>query len=254
MAGGSDPRLVEECWRAVPATADRAAAIVVGVVHDHPASAHRVRAVVDAFDPDVLALELPGLALPHFEREAAADIGGFDDRSAKSTDRGSVAADGGTTPEASVDEMTAAIAAAPDASVAGVDSVDWRFAARFARLARARGDSLSTVARAVRGALSVTKSALAVRFGNDADLRGAEGADHDVSPAADASAQAADERRQIARSRSLLAAVERPDAAELLDETREATMAAKVDAHRRSGGVVAVVGMDHLDDVADALA
>jgi pheromone shutdown protein TraB len=256
LEDGSDPRLDGEHWRAVPAAGDRAAAIAVGVVHDHPASAYRVRAVVEAFDPDVVALELPELTIPHFRRQAAVEVPDVEEpRGDDSTPgSGSVAADGGLTPEASADEMTAAIAAAPDATVAGVDSVDWRFAATFARLAHSRGDSLSTVGGAVKGAWSVTKSAFAVRFGDDGDLQGAQGADHDVSPAADASAQAADERGRISRSRSLLGAVERPDAAVLFDEAREATMAAKVDAHRRSGRVVAVVGRDHLDSVVDALA
>ncbi|NHN43061.1 hypothetical protein G9C85_15700 [Halorubellus sp. JP-L1] len=256
LSDGVDPRLDDERWRAVPATDDRAPAIVVGVVHDHPASAHRVRAVADAFDPDVVALELPRLAVPHYEHEAdavAVDVDGrYDD--VTPDEHGTVpATDGGTSP-AGTDEMTAAIAAAPDATVAGVDSVGWRFGVRFARLARSRDASLATVRRAAKGAWNVTRSALAVRFGRDDDHRHGGGVDHDVSPGADPSAQAADEGAQISRSRSLLGALERPEADVLLDETREATMAANVDAHRRTGGVVAVVGMEHLDRIADALA
>jgi len=148
--------------------------------------------------------------------------------------------------------MTAAIAAAPDATVAGIDSVGWRFGRRFARLARSRDASLSTVKRALSGAWHVTRNAIEVRLGRGDDRRGR--LDHDVSPTADPSTQAADEATQISRSRSLLGALERPEADVLLDETREATMSANVDAHRRTGGVVAVVGMEHLDRVADALA
>ncbi|MFC7081645.1 hypothetical protein [Halorussus caseinilyticus] len=37
---------------------------LVGVVHDHPASVHRARAVVRERDPEVVALEAPPLAVP----------------------------------------------------------------------------------------------------------------------------------------------------------------------------------------------
>jgi hypothetical protein len=43
--------------RTVPRSDGRGEAIVAGVVHDHPASSFRVRAVARAFDPDVVAAQ-----------------------------------------------------------------------------------------------------------------------------------------------------------------------------------------------------
>jgi hypothetical protein len=42
--------------------------VLVGVVHDHPASVYRAGHVVDRVAPDAVAVELPGLALDVFER------------------------------------------------------------------------------------------------------------------------------------------------------------------------------------------
>ena len=42
--------------------------LVVGCVHDHPASVFRARSLVESLAPDVVAVELPGLAVPLFER------------------------------------------------------------------------------------------------------------------------------------------------------------------------------------------
>lgn len=226
----SDPRLTEEFWRAVPAEGDRSPAILVGVVHDHPASSFRIEAVASAFDPDVLALELPDLAVPAFERIAEE----------RSDDEGG--------------EMSAAIAASPGAEVVGVDAVGPRFLIRLARNARGSDASLGTVREVVGEVGGIARHAVACRLdGDEVRASPATGA-HGVSVADDPAVQAEDERSTVARSRALLGAVERPHADLLLDATREETMATRIDALRETGPVLAVVGMDHLDSVTERVA
>jgi len=254
LPGGTDPRLDDAFWCEVPATDERAAAVLVGVVHDHPASVHRAEAVVDALDPDVLALELPAVSLPYFERRAGRATG---DASASTGERAvdadaRAATDGGTE-VARDDEMRAAIAAADESQVVAVDTFDWGFFLRFARRARETSASFETVRSALGDVRRIAGHALRVRFG-DADGR----APGDATPHADLavaspSEQAADERTQVERSRSLLGAFERPAADVLLDRTRERQMAANIDASRRDGTVVAVVGMHHLERIARSL-
>jgi hypothetical protein len=64
----ADPRLES----AYLTTLDGGAVTLVGVVHDHPASVARVRAVVARRRPDVVALELPPLAVGLYEAHAGA--------------------------------------------------------------------------------------------------------------------------------------------------------------------------------------
>lgn len=231
-----DPRLDHDLWRVLPATDERAAAILVGVVHDHPASMHRVKTVVSEFAPGTVALELPPTTLPYFVRTA----------SAAGEDTEVTGPDGG--------EMGVAIAAAGDADVVAIDSLDTGFFVRFARRARAVGASLGTVKRALGSASRIARHAVNVRFGRHDGSAVHGDAGHAVTATDAPAVQSDDERTQVSRSRSLLGAIERPPSDVLLDETRERNMAAKIDDLRADGSVVAVVGMDHLDDVADALA
>jgi hypothetical protein len=222
----SDPRLTDEFWRTVPAEGERSPAILVGVVHDHPASSFRIQAVASAFAPEVLALELPDLAVPAFERVAEE----------RSDDEGG--------------EMSAAIAATPGATAVGVDAVGPRFLVRLARNAREDDASLGTVRDVVREVGGIARHAVACRLDDD-DVRANRSAgDHEVSVADEPAAQADDERSTVARSRALLGAVQRPHADLLLDGTREETMATRIDVLREDGPVLAVVGMNHLDSVA----
>lgn len=238
-----DPRLTDEFWRAVSGdgtggdtesgeedgTGD---VLLVGVVHDHPASVHRVRALAAAFDPDTLGVELPPLAVP--SRQAR----------------------GGATAEPdgeSAGEMSAAADAAADAEVIGIDPVGPRFLRRLARNAWANDASVETVRRTLRNVVGIARFAVRARFdGWGSTARGSADA-HDVSGGDSPSTQADDERSCVARSRSLLGAFERPQADVLLDETREETMAARIESLRGGGSVLAVVGMDHLDRLTEQL-
>ena len=70
--------------------------LLVGVLHDHPASIARVETVINAVEPETVALEVPPLALPYYSQCAGA---------------GAIASG----------EMSAAIAAAPTATPVGID-------------------------------------------------------------------------------------------------------------------------------------
>jgi pheromone shutdown protein TraB len=211
--------------------------LIAGVVHDHPASAHRVRAVVDATDPDVLALELPPLAVPLFERYAG---------------EGSVPASG--------EEMSVGVRAASTDDVVGIDGPSSGFLARLARnLVRAE-TSLSTACTVLASVLSVSKHAVACRVAALLDaptaVRLAVDApvEHDVDEGDDPERQAADEQVQIRRARAVLSAFGKAEPVELRDETREAHMAERLASLRERGDVVAVVGVDHLDGLVAHLA
>jgi pheromone shutdown protein TraB len=62
-------------------------------------------------------------------------------------------------------------------------------------------------------------------------------------------AQADHERAHVARRRALAGAVATPPAIALVDESREADMARRLAALRADGGVLAVIGVEHLDAV-----
>lgn len=211
--------------------------LVVGCVHDHPASVYRVRGLVDALRPDVVGVELPGLAVPLFER-----VGRDADRSS-----------GG--------EMSAALAtgADVDARRVGIDTLDATFVRSLAAKLRRESPSFATLRRVFdsvssvgRHALTCRLSAALGRFGTAAPVT-KRAYDHDVDHSAPAADQAADERRQVTRSLSVLRALERPVASDVVDGAREETMAANLCSLRSDGSVVAVVGFDHLSGITDSL-
>ncbi|WP_436912336.1 hypothetical protein [Halosimplex marinum] len=229
----ADPRLES----AYLTTLDGGAVTLVGVVHDHPASVARVRAVVARRRPDVVALELPPLAVGLYEAHAAA----------------------GTDPLAFGGEMSAAIAAAETDRVVGIDGPSRRFcrqlAARFARERPAAG----TVARSLRGVASVTRTAVACRLAaavaHRTPLSPTVGSrtEYDVTAADPPERQAEDERRQAGAATAVLDAFEKPPASRIRSETREAHMADRIRDLRREGEVVAVVGLGHFDPLVERL-
>lgn len=224
-----DPRLDSEFWRAVPPNGSRGAVLLVGVVHGHPASSYRVRTAVETFDPDVVGLELPSVAVPAFERAA---------RDADDPDE--------------MGEMRTAIDAASGSEVVGIDTLGPGFVGRLAANAIVDRAPPSTVRRTARNVGYVLGDAVARRL-DPGDEEWPTPVDPDVEATDAPAVQASDERAEVARSKSLLGAIERPRADRLLDRTREGTMTANIEALRRRGSVVAVVGMDHLDAIASDL-
>jgi pheromone shutdown protein TraB len=223
---GDDPRLDPEFCRLLPGEGADHDVVLVGVVHDHPSGCYRVETVAERFRPDTLALEVPQLAVPGFERASATSNNGG--------------------------EMTSAIAAVPSATVVGIDRLGPRFARRFVGNAREMDASLSTVRRALGSVRRIARHAVARRLGRE-DADASPTVERDVAPTASAEKQAANERTEVSRSRSLLGAIERPRADLLLDASREDTMADNVARLRRDGTVLAVVGINHLDELTDAL-
>lgn len=227
-----DPRIDERFVRRYPAGDRREAAIVVGVAHDHPASVYRVGAVGDAFSPDVLALELPGPSVPLY-RLFASGLG--------------FPRQGG--------EMSAAVRAAPDAVAVGIDVPSVASARTLlagVREASLSLDELGTLAGDVAtiGGHSARQLLAAVHLrattmpvADDAAMV------HEVTAADSPAEQARDEATIAAAGATLFSALEKPAPARVLDEARERAMATRIQAHRREGTVLAVVGIDHLDGI-----
>lgn len=231
-----DPRTDGSHVRRVSDTDGNGDVLLAGVVHDHPASAHRVRSVVETADPDVLALELPPLAVPLFERYA-----------------------GERAVPASGEEMSVGIQAANTDDVVGVDGPSAAFLRRLVRGLVDSDASLSTLRTATAGVLSVSKHAVACRIAAAFDAPTAARlavdapVEHEVDGRDDPARQAADERSQIRRARAVLNAFGKSAPVELRDETREAHMADRLASLRRRGDVVGVVGVDHLDPLVGRL-
>jgi pheromone shutdown protein TraB len=233
-----DPRMNDEFVRTV--SRSDGDVTLVGVVHDHPASVHRVRAVVRERDPAVVALESPPLAVPLYETYAR------DSR----------------TPPAFGGEMSAAARAAAetDAEVVGIDAPTPGFFARLVRNCRSAGASLGTLRQVAAGVASVSRHALTCRVAAAVADRTAlrvevdDPVAHDCSRSDPPAVQASDERAQARRSQSLLRAFDPPRPIRLRDETREECMADELRSLRERGETVAVVGLDHLDGVAEQVA
>ena len=230
-----DPRMNEEFVRRLP----DADLTLVGVVHDHPASVHRARAVVRERAPEVVALEAPPLAVPLYE----------------------VYARDSRTPPAFGGEMSAAAQAGGerDAEVVGIDAPTPDFFARLAENCWSETASLGTLRRVASGVAAVTRHALTCRLAAGVAERTSlrvevdDPIDHDCSRADPPAAQARDEREQARRSRSLLRAFDPPRPVKLRDDTREECMAERLESLRSRGETVAIVGLDHLESVAATL-
>ena len=234
----SDPRVTGEYIRQV--SDDHGTVTLVGVVHNHPASTHRVRHVISSVDPEILALELPPISLPLFEQYAAAD----------------------RTPPVFGGEMSAAIQAADRAAVEGIDRPTGGFFGRLGRTLLWERPSLETVRNVVSNAAATTKHALLCRAAAAVGARTSIRLEvdspipHDIAGTDAPDDQARDEREQINRSRSFMNAfrtASRSQASRLEDDAREAVMAGRLSELRGDGDVVAVVGIDHLDPLIDRL-
>lgn len=239
--GAEDPRVSDEYVRIVDS--DRhAPVVVVGVVHDHPASIHRVDSLVDALDPAVLGLELPQVVTPLFEQYARHEP----HRNA-----------GG--------EMSAAIRAADDDThVVGLDMPDLRSLLRLGRTLWHERVSTRTARSVVDDVWRLSRHALAGRLiatglpmtvvGTEVDRRQEYEVSHDDPPAV----QADHEHSHVRRSRALMESFEVPSATRLIDDTRERHIGERLatlrtDPAASTGPIVAVVGYNHLDRVVVAL-
>ncbi|WP_256301023.1 hypothetical protein [Haloarchaeobius salinus] len=229
----TDPRFHDRWLRHIPASDGDGWVLLVGVVHDHPSSLYRAAETVRRLKPSVLALELPQLGMPLFERHA----------------------DRADSPPRYGGEMAAALSERGESRAVGIDAPNRRFVRELAGYVGSERPPLETVAGVLAGATPILRHALRYRVAAMLDARTHLRLVPDVPREFDVSAddppeaQAEDEYRQLSRSRSLLGAVELPPDVLDLDRLREATMAARLRSLRSSGSVVAIVGQDHLEAV-----
>ncbi|WP_226039478.1 hypothetical protein [Natrinema sp. DC36] len=236
-----DPRITPQfCRRIADSTGDL---VLLGVVHDHPASIARVERVLHRLEPETLALELPPVAMPLYRIYAR--NGDADD----------------PTPPRFGGEMSAAIRAAPDADPVGIDAPNWSFCRRL--VARLVADRVSpgTARRVISSVGGATREALACRVA--ATLTHAtpmtvvpgDRVEYDVDPEDPPDRQAAHERSHVAGVQALLGSVETEGSAlSYRDDTREGCMVDRLEAIRsKPGDAVAVVGVDHLERLAAEL-
>ncbi len=242
LENDADPRITGEYIRNVPdnALGNEPSIVLVGVVHDHPASTHRVRWAVENLDADVLALELPRLAVPLFEEYARSD----------------------RQPPPFGGEMSAAIQAAASARVTGIDRPSGRFfRGLLERLVRKRPPP-GTVRHVLSNVVSTTKHAVVCRLAAVLAARTSLRLEVDVPVAHKASIsdtadeQARDERAQVRKSRAFMSAFPTASparASQLEDASRERHMADQLSKLRAEGDVVAVVGIHHLEPLFERL-
>lgn len=232
-----DPRIAAEHVRCRPGDDTLGTVLLVGVVHDHPASVYRAGHVVERFEPDALALELPALSVPLF-RLYAGD---------------------GYSPPRLGGEMSMAILAGSDVPAVGIDAPNAAYLRRVARRLLTDGVSPSVARRVVRDVLAGYVRAIACRVasvvGSVTPFRPRlyTHIPYDASLLDDPAEQADHETAHLERHRSFIDAVETPPVTRLIDGTREATMADRVERLRREGDVVAVVGFGHLDPLSELI-
>ncbi|WP_254537530.1 hypothetical protein [Halomarina litorea] len=214
-----DPRVDPEFVRRV---GEDRPLYLVGTVHGHPASAYRARAVAAAVRPGVLALELSPTALPAF-RAGRSD-----------------------------DEMSAAMAGAPGARHVGIDAVDGPFLTSLARRLVAERVDRGTVCTVVRNLTGVVRRSLEHRVRGRTPAVEPE-ATYDCTIEDPPAEQAANERAHVRKCATLLGATVSPPAQRVTNAAREERMARHLDALRREGSVVAVVGWGHVDALAALL-
>ena len=228
----SDPRIDEEYLRLIHGP--DAPVVLVGVVHDHPASIHRVEAIIEELSPSTVAIELPAILVPAFEaaHETWDDVGG---------------------------EMAIAIAAAGSTPVVGIDVPSLGTVRALATELRNRDVESRTALRTIRETRRITTHAVLGRLAHEgvpwlptaADLE--FGQEYDLPADATPEAQAAHEATHLRRSTTLLRTFEPPAATRFMDVVRERHMSERLDALRADGPVVGVVGYGHLDGIEETL-
>ncbi|QCS41246.1 hypothetical protein [Natrinema versiforme] len=230
-----DPRITPQFCRRLSGGAGDL--VLLGVVHDHPASIARVERVLERVGPETLALELPPVAMPLYRVYA----------------RDGDAAD--PTPPRFGGEMSAAIRAAPNADHVGIDAPNWSFLRRLVARLVADRVSPATARRVLSSVSGATREALACRVAatlthaTSMTVVPGEQVEYDCEPDDSPEQQAAHERSHVAGVQALLGSVETDGSAlTYRDDTREHCMVERLEAIRSEpGDVVAVVGVDHLE-------
>ncbi len=235
-----DPRITPQFYRRL--SGPDGDLVLVGVVHDHPASIARVERVLERIEPETVALELPAIAVPLYRVYAR--------------DR----ADDATSPRFG-GEMSAAIRAAPEADPVGIDAPNWSFLRLLVRRLVADRVSPGTARRVLASVGGATREALACRVAatltHATPMTVVPGtkAEYDCDRDDPPERQADHERAHVAGVQALLGGVDTDGTAlSYRDDTREQCMIDRLeDLRAESGDVVAVVGVDHLERLATDL-
>ncbi|WP_226480848.1 hypothetical protein [Natrinema amylolyticum] len=236
-----DPRITSQFCRRLSGTAGDL--VLLGVVHDHPASIARVERVLERVEPETLALELPPVALPLYRVYAHKND-----------------ADEPVSPRFG-GEMSAAIRAVPDADPVGIDAPNVSFLRRLVRRLVADRVSPGTARRVLSSVGGATREALACRVAatlthaTSMTVVPGDRVEYDCEPDDPPARQAAHERSHVAGVQALLGSVETDGSAlAYRDDTREHCMIERLEEIRAEpGDVVAVVGVDHLERLSTAL-
>lgn len=232
----TDPRVTSEHVRYLPTSDGAGYVVIVGVVHDHPASIFRTGHLVETLQPDVVAVELPRAAIPLFE-------------SFKSDEEGSASIGG---------EMSLALKRATGAKV-GIDAPSLRYTRHLISYLAREGVSPILYWRVFKDLAISTYQALvtvvAAVVGNATGiwLQAHTPVEHAVTHQDSAQAQADAESEHIATREAFMQAIEVPETIHIIDTIRERVMAERIAELRGRGDVVAVVGIEHLDPVMDRI-
>lgn len=228
----SDPRISDEYVRLIERP--QSPVVLVGVVHDHPASIHRVEAVIDGLSPSIVGIELPSLLVPVFEQHVAdgADVGG---------------------------EMAAAIQAAGSTPVVGIDVPGPGFLRAMGAELLGEAAGTGPTIRTLRESWRLTSNAVLARLAHEGiprlptvtDLE--FGHEYDLPDRPTPELQAEHEAKHVRRSTTLLRTFEPPAATRLVDRIRERHMARRLGELDGDGPLVGVVGHGHIDEIQSAL-
>lgn len=237
VAEHRDPRLELDYFRCVPRSEGYGSVLLIGVVHDHPASVFRVHAILDEFMPDVLALELPPLAVSLFR----------------------VYSEDGFTPPRLGGEMSTALKAAKSARVVGIDLPNRTFLRQLVGRVLNGRIPRSLFGDLIRDIVSSSAHAMVCRVGaaigsiTRLRLRLYSHIEYDCSLFDSPTAQADHESNHLAKQQAFIRSIEVPPARLLIDDLRDESMAKQLIDLRSEGDVVAVVGVEHLDPLFERL-
>lgn len=237
VVAAGDPRTSERFFRCLPGDGGSGSVLLVGVVHDHPASVSRVARLLERVTPDVLALELPPLAVPLFDWYAR-DV---------------------YTPPRLGGEMSMALQAAGNARTVGIDAPTVSYLRSLARTFISGRAPLDLLGAALVDLAGAIRHAVVCRIGSvfgrltGLRIRLYTPITYDSTVLDTPTDQAVHEDRHLAQQRAFIRAITVPPIQRVIDGTRETSMAAQLDDLRAEGDVVAVLGMEHLDAVAEGL-
>ena len=228
-----DPRNTTDALRCIPRESEAGTVLLVGVVHDHPASTYRVARILEAISPDFLALELPPLAVPLFEMYAR-DV---------------------YTPPQLGGEMSMAVQAAGDVELMGIDGPSRTYLRLLAKTVTEKRIPKNVVVKVLKDIVKSSGHALTCRLAalvgaiTPLRLRVYSHMEYDSTLLDTPTEQATHERTYLSQQRTFLSAVEVPESVQVIDGIREESMVTQLREMRMKGDVIAVVGMEHLDAI-----